>query len=56
LLCTLDEHSSSIFDVRFSNDKENKNLYLISIGADKSMIFRSYNPFGNLKDDNGVGV
>ena len=40
--------------MRFANDKENKNLYLISIGADKSMIFRSYNPFGNLKDENGV--
>ncbi len=42
LITTLDDHTSSITALKFAYIKEEKKLYLISCGADKSLVFRLY--------------
>jgi len=44
IVTTLDDHTSSISSLRFYYDKSTKKLGLVSCGADKTMIFRVYNP------------
>ncbi|XP_025834885.1 WD repeat-containing protein 62 isoform X3 [Agrilus planipennis] len=58
LLQTLDDHSSSITAVRFLNSRGN--LQMVSCGADKSLIFRSFceSPEGVThftRDQNAIG-
>ena len=43
LIQTLDDHSAAITAVRFSYNQMEKQLYLISCGADKSIMFRTAN-------------
>jgi len=44
IISTIDDHTSSISSVKFYYDKATKKLGLISCGAEKSIIFRQYNP------------
>jgi hypothetical protein len=42
MVCTLDEHTSSITQVRFAYLKDTQKLILISCSSDRSIIFREY--------------
>ena len=53
LLQTLDDHSAAITAVRFCFNQIEKQLYVISCGADKSIMFRTANDCYNSTNNNG---